>query len=280
MLSLISASAGFNAPHLAVPRSGIQVSMDTNIVECPGPVGKVQAVTNPGSSPEFAQLNTLAKELNPVVGYWDPLNLAMLNFWGQGEAATIGFLRHAEIKHGRVSMFAFVGYIVHENGIRWPWALSYSLPDYSSFEGLSAPAVWDALPMASKLQIIGVIGFFEVWSETKFVLESDGEKHYMSGGKPGYFPTFDLGSPREGLCSPLGWGIAHPVPFNLYDPLGVNKNRSPEAKAKGLVTEINNGRLAMLGIMGFVSAAKIPGSVPALDGLLKSYSGECMAPFL
>jgi len=254
--------------------------MDTNIVECPGPVSKVQAVANPGSSPEFAELKSLSKQLNPVVGYYDPLNLAMLNFWGQGEAATIGFLRHAEIKHSRVAMFAFVGYIVHENGIRWPWALSYSLPDYSSFEGLSAPAVWDALPMASKLQIVGVIGILEIWSETKFVLESDGEKHYMSGGKPGYYPTFDLGEPREGLCAPLGWGIPHPMPFNLYDPLGLSKNRTPEAKAKGLVTEINNGRLAMLGIMGFVSASKIPGSVPALEGVVKSYGGECMAPFL
>jgi hypothetical protein len=281
MLStMLSASAGFNAPALAGSRSSIQVSMDTNIVECPGPVGKVQAVPNPGSSAEFAQLKSLAKELNPVVGYYDPLNLAMLNFWGQGEAATIGFLRAAEIKHGRIAMFGFVGYIVHENGIRWPWALSTSLPDYSSFDGLSAPAVWDALPMASKLQIVGVIGFLEVWSETKFVLESDGEKHYMSGGKPGYYPSFDLGKPREGLCAPLGWGIAHPVPFNLYDPFGFAKNRSPEAKAKGLVTEINNGRLAMLGIMGFVSAAKIPGSVPALEGVVKAYSGEVMAPFL
>jgi len=281
MLAMVLVSNAFNAPHFAAPRpASMQVSMDQSIVECPGPVSKVQAVPNEGSSAEYSQLQGLAKELNPVIGYWDPLNLALLNFWGQGEAATIGFLRHAEIKHGRVAMAAFVGYIVHENGIRWPWALTGSLPDYSSFEGLSAPAVWDAIPMESKAQIILAIGILEVWSETSFVLENDGEKHYMAGGKPGYYPTFDLGEPREDLSAPLGWGIPHPCPFNLYDPFGASKNRTPEQKAKGLLVELNNGRLAMLGIMGFVSAAKIPGSVPALEGVVKAYSGEVMAPFL
>ncbi|KAL1519555.1 hypothetical protein AB1Y20_023070 [Prymnesium parvum] len=222
-------------------------------------------------------LKALAKELNPAIGYYDPLNLAALNFWGSGDEGTVGWLRHSEIKHGRIAMFGFIGYIVHENGIRWPWPLATSLPDYSSFEGLSAPAVWDALPLASKLQIILVIGFFEAWSETSYVLKNDGEAHYMRGGKPGYFPTFALGTPKSG--SPLGWGIAHPVPFNLFDPFGFSKNKSPEAKQRGLVAEINNGRLAMLGLFGFVCEATIPGSVPALTGLIKSYSGEVMAPF-
>merc|ERR1712232_1309227 len=47
----------------------------------------------------------------------------------------------------------------------------------------------------------------------------------------------------------------------------------------GLLAEINNGRLAMLGIMGFVSAASVEGSVPALAGKIAHYDGEVMAPW-
>jgi hypothetical protein len=63
-----------------------------------------------------ADLEALAEKLNPQIGFYDPLNLADANFWGFGNEATIGFLRQSEIKHGRIAMFAFVGYIVQSNG--------------------------------------------------------------------------------------------------------------------------------------------------------------------
>merc|ERR1719231_1680745 len=66
-----------------------------------------------------ADLEKLAMELNPVVGFYDPLNLAEANFWNEGNEATIGFLRHAEIKHGRVAMAAFVGFTLAANGVHF-----------------------------------------------------------------------------------------------------------------------------------------------------------------
>jgi len=204
-------------------------------------------------------LKALAKEANPIVGYYDPLNLAAWNLWGQGDDATVGFLRHAEIKHGRVAMAAFVGFCVQSNGLKLPGE------PFASITATSPPEQWDALPDAAKLQIILFIGFLEVYSEHSFILKKQGQAHYMRGGKPGYYPVMD------------NW--PHPVPFNLFDPLNMSKNASPATKAKGLVKELNNGRLAMIGIIGFLSEAKVPGSVP-FGPHLSTYGGEVMAPFM
>ena len=75
-----------------------------------------------------AELEALAMSntdaLGQSMGFWDPLGLADGDFWGLGNEGTIGYLRHAEIKHGRVAMAAFSGYVVQANGFHWPWAMT------------------------------------------------------------------------------------------------------------------------------------------------------------
>merc|ERR1719284_254409 len=215
----------------------------------------------------------LAESTPGPVQYWDPLKLSEKEFWGQSNDATIGFLRHAEIKHGRVAMAGFVGYCIHENGIRWPFPLTTTLPEYSSFEGLSAPAVWDATPQAARLQIIVIIGFFEFWSEWSTSLRASAMVHHMAGGKPGQFPEFNI----IGKDNPFPLNPFWPLP--LFDPFGFTKDLSEEEKATKRLREIQNGRLAMIGLFSLISEARVPGAVPALSGLIKPYDGEVMAPF-
>ena len=205
-----------------------------------------------------------------VIGYYDPINLAEWNLYGKGDDATVGFLRHAEIKHGRVAMAAFVGYCVQANGLKFPWE------PFTSISATSPPEQWDALPEAAKWQIIlfiGVLEFFGEWSPTTY-LGSDGltksSSHYMRDGRPGEYPK---------------WGGFQMSPLQLYDPFGFSKNKSAEKKSEGLLKEINNGRLAMIGIMGFLAESKVPGSVPALAAMqgtkseIPYYAGDFMAPF-
>jgi len=230
-----------------------------------------------GEVSDKAGLEELAKKLNPVVGFWDPLNIA------EASKETIGWFRHAEIKHGRVAMAAFVGYCVQSNGICFPWNLQAPIGSVGAMQGLSTisfadisaaggPAdQWDALPTAAKLQILCVIGFLEMWSETSTVLKMDGEAHYVRGGKPGYFPKLNR---KDDAAFP------HPVPLNLWDPFGFTSKMTPERKEKALLAEINNGRLAQIGIFGMISASKGL-KVPGLDSIegIKPYAGEVMAPF-
>jgi hypothetical protein len=214
-----------------------------------------------GMQETVADLKKLAEKSNPVLKYYDPLDLSSTTIWGNSNEATISFLRHSEIKHGRIAMAAFVGYIVQSNGIRFPWPMTFDGQPFPAGAG-SPPEQWDALPDAAKWQIILFIGFLEWFSEAAGT-------HYMRGGTPGKFPNF---SDHSDL-------IPHPVPLNLFDPFGFSKGKSVEAKEAGLVKELNNGRLAQIGILGFLAEQKVEGSVPLLKGLVAPYAGEPMAPF-
>lgn len=162
---------------------------------------------------------------------WDPLNLAEI-----GSDETIAWFRHAEVKHGRVAMAAFVGWWAVAAGARLPGQLSSGL-DFAAMpsKGLAA---WEATPGWGKVQMLLFAGLIEFHDELFYSRRGDG-LHYLRGGVPG----------------------KNMVP-GLFDPLGFNSKRSEDAKARGRDVEIKNGRLAMIGIMGLVAAAQIEGSVP------------------
>lgn len=107
---------------------------------------------------------------------WDPLGLSEL-----GGDETIAWFRHAEVKHGRVAMAAFVGWTaVAGAGIRFPGELSHGL-EFASLpsKGLEA---WDAVPGWGKAQLLLFAGLIEFHDELFY---SKRGTHYMKGGIPG-----------------------------------------------------------------------------------------------
>jgi len=156
---------------------------------------------------------------------FDPLNLAN---WGSDE--TLLWFRAAELKHGRVAMIATTGYLVNAAGIHFPGMLSSDI-SFESLSTMSPPEAWAAVPTAGKAQILATIFIAE--------LNSEGYqgKHYMKGGE---FPT---------------------MVFPKIDFSGV----SEATMSRKRTSELNNGRLAQIAILSFISEHYIPGSVPALE---------------
>ena len=163
MLALVLANTAFNAPALrfcpaTMPACSVVMQEDAVVEEAAEEAAPAPAPVAAAMAFGMTELQALAREQNPAVGFWDPLRIAgRVNIFEADDEASIGFLRHAEIKHGRVAMAGFIGYIVHETGARWPFAFepyTDAAAYYAPYEGLSAPAVWAALPEISKVQII------------------------------------------------------------------------------------------------------------------------------
>jgi len=159
---------------------------------------------------------------------FDPLGLAS---WGSDE--TLLWFRAAELKHGRVAMIATTGYLVNAAGLHFPGMLSASSDiSFESLSTMTPPDAWAAVPSAGKSQILATCFIAEL------VTEGYQGKHYMKGGDlpTMVFPAIDFSSVSE-------------------DTMTTKRTR-----------ELNNGRLAMIAILSFISAHYIPGSVPALGG--------------
>lgn len=173
---------------------------------------------------------------------WDPLGLADL-----GSPATLAWMRHAELKHGRVAMAAFTGWLVasgnqlaianghepiHFPGYISPFSEGVSFADIAAAGGPMEQ--WQTVPELGKLQIISAIFFIEHQSEWKI------KPHYMAGGTPGSL---------KGLK-------------NFWDPIGLTSKMDAKKLERQRLSELKNGRAAMLGIVGCLIASSAPAAIP------------------
>merc|ERR1719352_781784 len=218
-----------------------------------------------------ADLVALQNSLPGPPGYWDPLDLTestiLAGYGIDTVEKNIGWFRHAEIKHGRVAMAAVLGFIAQCTPLV---SGEHSVAPYRGYvAGCTPQEQWDNIPLLGKLQIVVLIGMLESYGEGAG--DPEGYVHYTKGGKPGYYP-------------PIKGRVAGQIGLNLWDPFefpGGPKNLSEESKARRLQAELQNGRLAMIGIMGFLAASSVPGSVPFLASIpgYPTYSGNVMVPF-
>lgn len=149
---------------------------------------------------------TYPKNLKGYIGDvgFDPL--------GFSDNFDMKWLREAEIKHGRSSMLATVGFVVQQFA---------TIPGYTHVDDSNlAPASVGISPM---LQIVFGMGILEFWSNNgNITMETMFEDKNRVPG--------DLG----------------------FDPLGYKKNKSEKEMETLQLQEIKNGRLAMLAIGGMI----------------------------
>jgi len=146
------------------------------------------------------------------VGF-DPLRIS--------DYVPMDYLREAEIKHGRICMLAWLGYVSVDMGLR-----IYPLPP--GLEGLTSATAHDAsVAQGGMAHIFLAIAFFEMgsWLSVSAMLQG-------SGREPG-----DFG----------------------FDPLGYLKDKSEEEASMVKLQELKNGRLAMLAFSGVVTQSILTG---------------------
>merc|ERR1712228_969830 len=180
--------------------------------------------------PQFDEVGVL-----PPLGRWDPLQIRE-----QGPERYRRFVE-MEIKHGRLSMAAFLGVITTYSGIRWPGYLSKA--EGIKFSDLPGGAIssWAALPIAAWFQIILFITFCEI-----YLLKQDPEK-------------------APGDVVPDNWAWArYPDGYDVWLGDGSTKQVGEDELILGktwkLNAERNNGRAAMMGITGMLIHEALTGN--------------------
>jgi len=149
------------------------------------------------------------------VGFWDPLGLST-----DGDVTVFKRRRETEIKHGRVSMLATMGYITPE--------LTGKLPGYlSPSTGLKFADVPNGLAAISKVPAAG-------WAQIVAY---------------GFFCEYSN-----------GYGENSPAPGDCGFKPPLLATDDAELKTKRLNAELANGRLAMMAIIGMFFQDGLTGS--------------------
>merc|ERR1719373_673560 len=184
------------------------------------------APSQTGRTATSLNVNELELGATAPLGVFDPLG------WLDGEPETFERRRAVERKHGRISMAAMVGVIVHNNHITFDGYLSPS----QELKFSDVPTGVDgirAIPTAGLLQIL----FFFALVELAWMPASQYDGDYG-----------------------VGW-------------FGENI-QNPEEKARKLNAEMNNGRAAMLGILGNMVTECITGQT-----MYEQYAEGHFSPF-
>ena len=171
-------------------------------------------------------LNAFESELGaqPLLCFFDPLGLL-----DGADQERFNRLRYVEIKHGRIAQLAFLGNIITRAGVHLSGDIDYSGHSFDSFpNGWAAIYGPDAIPVKGALQIFSFIGLLEI------AVMKD------MAGFGNEFP----GDLRNGTFK-SGW--------NKFDE---------ETKLKKRAIELNNGRAAMMGILGLMMHEQLGGVIP------------------
>ena len=176
-------------------------------------------------------LNAFESELGaqPPLGFYDPLGML-----DDADQDRFDRLRYVEIKHGRVAMLAFLGQIVTRAGIFLPGSIDKAGDSFDSFGvGYAALDGPNAIPQDGFCQILLFVGFLEA-SVMKDI--------------PGTGNEF-VGDFRNGSLD-FGW--------DTFDE---------ETKLSKRAIELNNGRAAMMGILGLMVHEQLGGELPIVGDM-------------
>jgi len=214
------------------------------------------------------------------VGFWDPLG-----FTKDGDVVQFKKRRAVELKHGRLSMLACMGYMTPEITGKFPGYLSPSM-DIKFADVPNGLKALSAVPAIGWAQIIGYCFVIEVRGLSddyatctpgdygfKVLTSADPEKKKaklnaeLANGRLAMVAIIGMFY-QDGLTgSPWGdWAlytdsplrafeteIGVQAPVGFWDPMGLSKDGDVESFKRRRVTEIKHGRVAMWAMLGYIT---------------------------